>query len=126
MHLLRRLKNNSILKYYQLVTGCLLLVISSCNRPDTAFISSLEPGSYDSTWWNRTPIRLIQTNLPEIEGNMDRDEYLSSILDASANTVLFNTGGIVANYQTKLPYQFRNPNIGSDDLVKDLINKFYQ
>ena len=126
MHLPRRLKNNRILKYYHLITGILVLVLYSCSQPDSSFLSSIEPGSFDSTWWNRTPIRLIQTNLPEIEGNMDRDEYLKSVLDASANTVLFNTGGIVANYQTKLPYQFRNPNIGSEDLVKDLIKKFHE
>ncbi|MBI5010988.1 MAG: hypothetical protein HZB98_15340, partial [Bacteroidia bacterium] len=126
MHLLKSLRINKILKYNHLVTGLLFLTITACKQQDSGFISSLEPGNYDSTWWNRTPIRLIQTNLPEIEGNMDRDEYLRSILDASANTVLFNTGGIVANYQTKLPYQFRNPNIGSEDLVKDLIKKFHE
>ena len=101
-------------------------LIFSCNNQDHDFLSSIDPGSYDSTWWNRTPIRLIQTNLPEIEGNMDVDAYIESVLEASANTVLFNTGGIVANYQTRLPYQWKNPNIGSGDLVADLISKFHE
>src|SRR5512133_3403736 len=126
MHLPKRLKINSGLVYIQLITGILSLILSSCNQHDSGFLTTLDPGSYDSTWWKRTPIRLIQTNLPEIEGSMNRDEYLRSITNASANTVLFNTGGIVANYQTKLPYQFKNPNIGEGDLVSDLINKFHE
>lgn len=89
-------------------------------------LSKIDPGRYDDTWWNRSPIRLIQTNLPEVEGSMDRDAYIKSIVDASANAVLFNTGGIVANYQTKLPYQWKNPNIGKEDLVADLIKRFHE
>ena len=89
-------------------------------------LSKIDPGRYDDTWWNRTPIRLIQTNLPEVEGSMDRDAYVKSIVDASANAVLFNTGGIVANYQTRLPYQWKNPNIGNEDLVADLIKRFHE
>lgn len=103
----------------------IFFILISCNQSNHNFLASVDPGSYDGTWWNRTPIRLIQTNLPEIEGSMDRDAYLQSIIDASANTVLFNTGGIVANYQTKLPYHWKNPNIGTEDLVADLIKKFH-
>jgi len=106
--------------------SCIIFFITSCRQSDSADISDIDPGSYDGTWWNRTPIRLVQTNLPEIEGSMDRDEYVQSILDASANAVLFNTGGIVANYRTKLPYQWKNPNIGDGDLVADLINKLHE
>lgn len=88
-------------------------------------LSNIDPGSYDGTWWNRTPIRLVQTNLPEIEGGMDRDAYVQTMLDASANAVLFNTGGIVCNYQTKLPYHWKNTYMGNTDLVGDLIKKFH-
>ena len=104
----------------------LIILLTSCNQSDQSALSQKGPGSYDGTWWNRTPVRLIQTNLPEIEGSMDRDEYVQSIMDASANAVLFNTGGIVANYQTKLPYQWKNPNIGEGDLVADLIQKLHE
>ncbi len=106
--------------------SCIIIFLTSCRQSDSPDLSNIDPGSYDSTWWNRTPIRLIQTNLPEIEGSMDRDEYVQSILDASANAVLFNTGGIVANYQTKLPYQWKNPNIGEKDLVADMIQKLHE
>jgi hypothetical protein len=107
------------------LAGFIFLIMLSCNQADQNFLSSVDPGSYDGTWWNRTPIRLIQTNLPEIEGSMDRDAYVRSIVDASANAVLFNTGGIVANYQTKLSYHWKNPNIGKEDLVDDLIKRFH-
>jgi hypothetical protein len=109
----------------------LLLVFASFNtalwsQSNVDLLSKIDPGRFDVTWWNRSPIRLIQTNLPEIEGSMDRDAYVQSIVDASANAVLFNTGGIVANYQTKLPYQWKNPNIGKEDLVADLIKRFHE
>ena len=102
------------------------MIFVSWNPADRDPLSKIDPGHYDKTWWNRTPIRLIQTNLPEIEGNMDRDAYVKSILDASANTVLFNTGGIVANYQTKLPFHWKNPYMGKGDLVGDLVKKFHE
>ncbi|MEO6327964.1 MAG: hypothetical protein ABIO55_03490 [Ginsengibacter sp.] len=103
-----------------------VLLITSCNsaRHSSASInfdlSSIDPGRYDSTWWNRTPYRLVQTNLREIDATMDVDAYVQSMVDASANIVLINVGGIVANYPTKLPYQYRNPFM-KGDLVGDLV-----
>ncbi len=106
--------------------GFIAMLLVSCNQNGHVDLSSMDPGRYDTTWWNRTPIRLIQTNLPEVEGSMDRDAYVQSILDASANALLFNTGGIVANYQTTLPYHWKNPNIGTEDLVADLIQRMHE
>ena len=51
---------------------------------------------------------------------MNVDAYVQSMVDASANIVLINVGGIVANYPTKLPWQYRNPYM-KGDLVGDLI-----
>ena len=116
---------NSMKNILPLSIFLLFPFLFACNQQGKDLLLSVDPGSYDGTWWNRTPIRLIQTNLPETEGNMDRDVYLRSVMDASANTVLFNTGGIVANYQTKLPYHWKNPNIGTGDLVADLIKRFH-
>lgn len=109
-----------------LFLASVFIIFVSWNQADRDPLSKIDPGHYDKTWWNRTPIRLVQTNLPEIEGNMDRDAYVKSIIDASANTVLFNTGGIVANYQTKLPFHWKNPHMGTGDLVGDLIKKFHE
>ena len=85
------------------------------NRHESiAQLSNINPGHYDTTWWNRTPIRLIQTNLREIDALMDTDAFVKSIEDASANVVLVNVGGIVANYPTKLPFHYRNPFMKGD------------
>ena len=83
-----------------------------------------DPGSYNNTWWNRAPYRLIQTNLREIDATMDTDAYVQSMVDASANVVLLNVGGIVANYPTKLPYEYRNPYM-KGDLVGTLVKKLH-
>jgi hypothetical protein len=52
-------------------------------------------------WW-LTPCRMIQTNLREIDAGMDVAAYVASLKAAGANVVLFNVGGIVANYPTEL------------------------
>jgi hypothetical protein len=56
---------------------------------------------------------------------MSSDEYVQSMVDASATAVLFNTGGITANYQTKLQYEWKNPNLGERDFVRELIEKLH-
>lgn len=103
----------------------ILYSLTSCSDPDLKWYSGIDPGSYDATWWNRTPIRLIQTNFPEVYATMSTDDFVQSVVDASANVVLFNTGGITANYQTKLPYQWKNPYMGERDFVGELIEKLH-
>lgn len=89
-----------------------------------AQLASIDPGKYDDSWWNRAPYRLIQTNLREIDATMDTDAYVQSMVDGSATVVLLNIGGIVANYPTKLPYQFKNPYM-KGDLVGELVTKLH-
>jgi hypothetical protein len=98
----------------------------SCNRTGQDFLSSIDPGSYDGTWWNRTPVRLIQTNFPQIHASMDVDDYVQTLIDASASAVMFNTGGIVASYQTRLPYHNKNPYMGERDFIRELITKAHE
>jgi Beta-galactosidase len=111
---------------------CLIIVLSgivmvSCQHNGKESITAvidytkIDPGKYDSTWWNRAPYRLVQTNLREIDATMDVDAYVKSMVDANVNIVLINVGGIVANYPTELPYQYRNTFM-KGDLVGDLIN----
>lgn len=66
------------------------------------------------SWWLEKPMRLIQTNLREIDADLDPDEFVRNLQDFSANVVLFNAGGIVANYDTKLEFHYRNPFMRSD------------
>lgn len=89
-----------------------------------AQLPPIDPGRYDDSWWNRAPYRLVQTNLREIDATMDTDAYVQSMVDASANVVLLNVGGIVANYPTKLPFQYRNPYM-KGDLVGTLVRKLH-
>lgn len=108
----------------------LMIVLISChsvknssgsnNQSTTPDLGSIDPGHYDTTWWNRAPYRLVQTNLREIDATMDVDAYVQSMVDASASIVLINVGGIVANYPTKLAYHFKNTCM-KGDLVGDLI-----
>lgn len=93
-------------------------------QPEAGRVARLDAGRYDSTWWNRQPVRLIQTNLREIDARMDVDAYVQSMIDNSANLVLLNVGGIVANYPTRLEFHYRNPFM-EGDLVGDLITRLH-
>ena len=104
-------------------TGIMVLFLTN-NFKSIAQLPAFNPGRYDTTWWNRAPIRLIQTNLREIDALMDEDAFVKSIEDASANVVLINVGGIVANYPTKLPYHYRNPFM-KGDLTGSLLKKLH-
>src|SRR4051812_23658993 len=90
-------------------TVCLAAILVACNSAKhsgsgaeatdlaktTTDLSTIDPGRYDSSWWNRMPYRLVQTNLREIDATMDVEAYVQSMVDASANIVLINVGGIV-------------------------------
>jgi len=99
-------------------------VLVSCEQNSKNPLSDIDPGQYDTTWWNRSPVRLIQTNLPEIEAGMDTEAYVQSIVEASANAVLLNVGGIVANYPTDLKYHYRNSYM-KGDMVGTLVKKLH-
>lgn len=71
-------------------------------------------------WWLERPLRLIQTNLREIDAGLDPDAFLARLGDFAANAVLFNVGGILANYPTDLPFHFRNPHL-RNDLVGEVL-----
>ncbi len=76
------------------------------------------------TWW-LTPHRLLQTNLREIDATMDRDKYVREVKEFGANIVLFNVGGIVANYPTELEYHWRNTFM-EGDLVGEILGKLHE
>jgi len=73
-------------------------------------------------WWQEKPLRLIQTNLREIDANLDPNELVASIKEFEANVLLFNVGGIVANYDTRLPFHYRNPYCTDPDLIEKVIS----
>jgi len=77
----------------------------------------------DDEWWLR-PHRMIQTNLREIDAMMDLDRYVQDVKDFGADVVLFNVGGIVANYPTDLEFHWRNTFM-RDDMVGSVLNKLH-
>ena len=78
----------------------------------------------DNSWW-LTPHRLLQTNLREIDATMDTDQYVREVKEFGANIVLFNVGGIVANYPTELEYHWRNTFM-KGDLVGEILKKLHK
>ena len=77
----------------------------------------------EEAWWLR-PQRLIQTNLREIDATMDIDQYVREVQDFGANIVLFNVGGIVANYPTELEFHWRNTFM-KGDLVGQVVPRLH-
>lgn len=76
-------------------------------------------------WWQEKPMRLIQTNLRETDALLDTDAYMRSLEEFSANALLFNVGGIVANYPSELEFQYVNPNL-KDDFTGRVIERVHE
>ncbi len=75
---------------------------------------SVKPERDIEAWWLKKPMRLIQTNLREIDVTLDIDIYMQQINKCEPDVVMINVGGIVANYPTELEYQYRNPRLRGD------------
>ncbi|MBG6238395.1 hypothetical protein IWX78_001367 [Mycetocola sp. CAN_C7] len=74
-------------------------------------------------WWNH-PFQMFQTNLREIDADLDVDAALTAVEEHGAGVWLLNVGGILSHYPTALPFQTRNPALAgraSGDLVGDAI-----
>lgn len=71
-------------------------------------------------WWLNEPWRMIQTNLREIDADLNPRQLVADVKDIGANVLLFNVGGIVANYPTELEFHYRNPNL-QNDLVGEVL-----
>lgn len=56
-------------------------------------------------WWTNYPWRMVQTNFREIDmDGIDAESYAKSLADFGATVVTLNAGGILASYESKLPY----------------------
>ena len=68
-------------------------------------------------WWKDRAWRIVQTNMREIDmADMNAQRYVKDLQSFNANTVIINTGGIVANYDTKFPFHFKNQYLTGDSL----------
>lgn len=56
-------------------------------------------------WWQGYPWRMVQTNLREIDmADIDAENFARDLADFGATVVTLNAGGILASYESKLPY----------------------
>jgi hypothetical protein len=78
----------------------------------------------DSPEWWLKPHRMLQTNLREIDATMDLGQYVEDVKQFGADVVLFNVGGIVANYPTELECHYRNPHM-TGDLVGTVLERLH-
>ena len=62
--------------------------------------------------WYHSPFRMFQTNLLDVDADMDVEKVLDFIQDFGCDTWLVNGGGILSFYPTKLEHQTRNPYLG--------------
>ncbi|WP_110937122.1 alpha-amylase family protein [Salipaludibacillus neizhouensis] len=70
-------------------------------------------------WWNGYPWRMIQTNLREIDmEDIDAVNYAKELKEFGATVVLLNAAGIIASYDSKLPFQPRSEYLHGDSLKK--------
>lgn len=70
-------------------------------------------------WWKDRAWRIVQTNMREFDmADMDAEQYVAELKKWNANTVIVNTGGIVASYNTDLPYHHKNQYLTGDPLEK--------
>src|SRR3954471_5783965 len=93
------------------------LTTSKTSKDREAGASSTEP-------WYRSPFRMFQTNLLEVDADMDVEKVLDFIQEFGCDTWLVNGGGIVSFYPTKLEHQTRNPYLAkrpSGDLFGDAV-----
>lgn len=75
-------------------------------------------------WW-REPFGMFQTNLRDIDGDMDANEVADFIKAHGASAWLQSVGGIEANYPTAFDFHYQNPITAereSGDLIQDTLD----
>ena len=75
------------------------------------FALSLIPILAQSRWWMDEPVRLLQTNLRETDSVLDTKRLARQVAEFPANTLLFNLGGIVAHYPTRVEFHYSSPHL---------------
>lgn len=81
------------------------------------------PNRPSDRWWQR-PFSVVQTNLQEIDADLDVGETLDFIQEYGADTWLLSCAGIVSFYPSDLEFQTRSPSLvrrATGDLVGDAV-----
>lgn len=71
----------------------------------------------EKLWWIGYPWRMVQTNFREIDmENMDAKKFAEDLADFGATVVTLNAGGIIASYESKLPFHTVSDHLTGDSL----------
>ncbi len=92
------------------------------NNPET--VISVQPQGFSDEWWLKKPMRMLQTNLREIDVTADVNSYIQHVSRFKPDVVMLNVGGIVANYPTELEYHYRNPLL-KGDFVGQIVERLH-
>lgn len=76
-------------------------------------------------WWEKNNMRLIQNNIRDTDAELDADKLIEILKDLSANTLMLNTGGLMAFYPTELEFQYKSPYL-KKDLVGEMLEKCHK
>lgn len=76
-------------------------------------------------WWKANNLRVMQTNLPAYEAELNPDSLIADLLSFSANTLIINAGGIMAFYPTKLENHYTNPYM-KENMLGDVVRKCHE
>lgn len=88
------------------------------------FVASVGAQTTRPRWWMDEPVRFLQTNLPETYSTLDPVRLADQLKDFGANTLLFNMGGIVAQYPTRTEFHYPSPHLPpGKDLFGDMVRE---
>ena len=79
----------------------------------------------DLPWWKRNNLRVMQTNLPAYEAQLNVDSLMVDLQRFSVNTLIINGGGIMAFYPTQLEFQYTNPYL-QPNMLAEVIRRCHQ
>ncbi len=103
-----------------------VMVSLGCFAQEAGFERTLPaaPSEWPDTlpWWQPNNLRLMQTNLPAYEAQLNVDSLIEDLQRFSVNTLIINGGGIMAFYPTRLDFQYTNPYM-QENMLKEVIEK---
>ena len=82
-----------------------------------ATTAAAQPG-----WWMSEPIRWVQTNLRQVDADLDARRLVDELAEMKANVLLEGMGGIAAYYPTRVPFHYASPDLPAGrDLFGDVL-----
>lgn len=70
-------------------------------------------------WWKGYPWRMVQTNFREIDmDGINAEDFAQSLADMNATVVTLNAGGILASYESRLPYHTVSKHLSGSSLLE--------